>query len=140
VTRKRIYTAIPKYLIFAHDHILQFVLANDGAPLTPYSGPFWLLDTVDREAIRESNELYIEAADEIWVFGVDKPDLFEGWEVNNLSVTDGVVEEIKTAKEQDIPVKLHHVEVDSQLIMTRGYLDDQEELSISNRSAEPNLY
>ena len=74
------------------------------------------------------------------MFGVDKPDLFEGWEVNNLSVTDGVVEEIKTAKEQDIPVKLHHVEVDSQLIMTRGYLDDQEELSISNRSAEPNLY
>jgi len=126
--------------MFAHDHILRFVLANDGAPLTPYSGPFWLLDTVDREAIRESNELYIEAADEIWVFGVDKPDVFEGWQVNNLNVTDGVVEEIQMGKESDIPVKLHHVEVDSQLIMTRGYLDDGTSLEISNPSQEPELY
>lgn len=140
MTRKRIYTAVPKYLLFAQDHILRFVFLNDGAPLTPYNGASWLLEAVGEEAIHESQRSYIEAADEVWVFGVDKPEIFEGWKIDNLNVTDAVIEQIKLAKDAGIPVKLHHVEVNSQHIMTQGYLDETDSLSVSNPSSSQALY
>lgn len=140
MTSKLIYTAIPKYLHFAHDYILRYVLSCGNAPLTPYTGAFWLLDTVDRDAIRNANKQYIDAADEIWVFGVEIGAGFEGWMIEDLHVTDGVIEEIQIAKDQDIPVKLHHVEVDSQAIISHGELDMDTSLEITKPSESPNLF
>ncbi len=140
MTSKLIYTAIPKYLHFAHDYILRYVLQCGHAPLTPYTTTFWLLDTVERDAIRNANKQYIDAADEIWVFGVDTNTGFEGWMINDLHVTDGVIEEIQIAKENDVPVKLHQIDVDSQTIISRGELDLSDELSITNPSETPDLF
>lgn len=140
MTTKLVYTAIPKYLHFAHDYILRFVLSQQHAPLTPYSGTFWLLDTVDRQRIRDANHAYISVADEIWVFGINHETGFEGWKINDLHITDGVIDEIKHATENDIPVKLHSVNVDTQSIFTREYLDQDSTLKITNPSSHPDLY
>ncbi len=129
-----VYTAIPKYLHFAHDYILRFVISQGYAPLTPYAGPFWLLDTVDREDIRRMNKQYIDAADEVWVFGIDTEHGFEGWMIDGLHVTDGVIEEITTAKENDTPVLLHQVNVDSQTIISRGEVDLTAPLTVEKPS------
>lgn len=137
---KLIYTAIPKYLHFAHDYILRYVVQAGHAPVTPYSGTFWLLDTVDRDGIRDANERYMEAADEIWVFGINTETGFEGWRINDLHVTDGVIGEIQTARDDGKPVKLHQVDVDSQSILTEGYLDADSSIEISKPMENPELY
>jgi len=49
-----------------------------------------MLDTVERNALRETNNTYIIKADEIWVFG---------------PVSDGVLAEIILAKKMNKPIR-----------------------------------
>lgn len=51
---------------------------------------YFLLDTVNRDAVRNSNNTLVERCDEVWVFG---------------PVSDGVLEEIRLAKKTDKPIK-----------------------------------
>lgn len=56
---------------------------------------YFLLDTVDRQALISANNTLIRKSDELWVFG---------------SISDGVVEEIKLARKLKLPIKYFKVE------------------------------
>lgn len=83
--RKLIYTASTKYVSYFKDHINKFVIKQGCAPISPWGVPYFMLDTVDRNALRETNNTYVLKADEVWVFG---------------PISDGVLAEILLAKEK----------------------------------------
>lgn len=127
-SRNLVYVAVPKYLHFAHDYILQHVLSLGEAPITPYSGPFWLLDTVDRTAIREANATYIDTADEIWAYGTKTEHLSDAVGLNGIAVTDGVLDEVVHAIDMDTPVTLFTIHPDSQSITKHERLTDTDDI------------
>lgn len=88
---KLIYPAFSKQLFYFRMHISKFVLENGGVPLNPFMiHEYFLLDTVDRDVIRESNNTLVKRCDEIWVFG---------------KVSDGVMAEIELAAQSGKPVR-----------------------------------
>ncbi len=92
---KLIYSAFSKHLFYFRMHISKYVLENDGVPLNPFMiHEYFLLDTVDRDKIRASNNTLVERADEIWVFG---------------KISDGVMTEIKLAKNLGRPIRYFEV-------------------------------
>lgn len=111
---KLVFLAIPKYLHFAKDHIAQHALENNAAPLTPYGIPFWMLDTVERDRVREANQTYLESAEEVWIFG--SKESLGNHTVEGLNVTDGVLEEKEMAEEKGIKIRYFKVDVDTQEI------------------------
>ncbi|MFP4229899.1 MAG: hypothetical protein ACLFRK_02050 [Candidatus Nanohaloarchaea archaeon] len=111
---KTVYTAVPKYLHFAKDHINRYVLEKEFAPITPYYGPFWMLDTVKRQKVRSANKAYIKSADQVWIFGATKGPGEE--KVHGLNVTDGVFEEKKLAEELGKKVRTFKVNLENQEI------------------------
>lgn len=81
---KLIYSAFSKHLFYFRMHISKYVLENDGVPLNPFMvHEYFLLDTVDRDTIRASNNVLVERADELWIFG---------------KISNGVMAEIQLAK------------------------------------------
>lgn len=82
-------------------HISKFVLKNNYIPLNPFMiFEYFMLDTIERDKIREANNALVEKADELWVFG---------------EVSNGVLAEIKIAKERNKPIKYFTV-IDSKEI------------------------
>lgn len=67
---KVIYPAFSKLLFYFRMHISKFVLEQNCVPLNPFMiHEYFLLDTVERDLIRASNNELVVRADEIWVFG-----------------------------------------------------------------------
>lgn len=92
---KIIYPAFSKHLFYFRMHISKFVLENDGVPLNPFMiHEYFLLDTIDRDKIRESNNKIVEKSEELWVFG---------------DISDGVLAEINLAKKLDKPIRYFKV-------------------------------
>ena len=86
-----IYTATSKYLFYFRAHISKFVVEKWGVPLNPFMlFDYFLLDSVDRDTVRSSNNTLVFKADEVWVF----------WPVSNW-----VLAEIKMAKKFGRPIK-----------------------------------
>lgn len=105
--RKLVYTAFSKHSFYLRQHITRFVLEQGGAPLNPFmSFDYFLLDTVDRDAIRDANNSLVRKADELWVFG---------------PVADGVQVEIELAKHQGKRIRCF--EVDKRGLFTEVDLD-----------------
>lgn len=92
--KKFVYTAMSKHFAYFKDHISKFVLEKDYIPLNPFNIPYFMLDTVERNMCREANNNLAKRADEIWVFG---------------EISDGVLAEIKIAKEMQKPIKFFKV-------------------------------
>ena len=89
--KKLIYPAFSKRNFYWRMHISKFVLENDCVPVNPFMNfEYFLLDTVDRNLIRNGNKNIIKKCDEIWVFG---------------EISDGVMKEIELAKELKKTVK-----------------------------------
>ena len=89
--KKLVYTAFSKKNFFWRMHISKYVLENNCVPVNPFMNfEYFLLDTVDRDLIRNGNTNIIKKCDEIWIFG---------------EISDGVMKEIKLAKEIKKPVK-----------------------------------
>ena len=92
---KLIYPAFSKHLFYFRMHITKYVLENGGVPLNPFMiHEYFLLDTVDRDKIRESNNAIVEKAEELWVFG---------------KISDGVLAEINLAKKSSKPIRYFEV-------------------------------
>lgn len=92
---KIIFSAFSKHLFYFRMHITKYVLENGGAPLNPFMiHEYFLLDTVDRDIVRNSNNTLVEKADELWVFG---------------KISDGVLAEIKLAKKINKPIRYFDV-------------------------------
>lgn len=98
---KLIYPAHSKHNFYFRMHISKFVLDNGYVPLNPFMiFQYFMLDTVDRDLIRNANNNLVKKSDEVWVFG---------------SVSDGVLEEIILAKRERKPIKYFSI-VDSKEI------------------------
>lgn len=79
-----VYTATSKHYFYFRMFISKFVLEQGAVPLNPFMVfEYFLLDTIDRDVVREANNNLVKRADEVWVFG---------------PVSDGVLAEIKIAK------------------------------------------
>lgn len=88
---KLVYTAISKHLFYFKMHISKFVLEKNCIPLNAFMiFEYFMLDTVERDKIREANNTLVKKADELWVFG---------------PVSDGVLTEIKLAKSMQKPIR-----------------------------------
>ncbi len=86
-----VYTAFSKHLFYYRMFISQFVLSQGGVPLNPFMiFDYFLLDTVDRDLVREANNNIVMKTDELWVFG---------------TVSNGVLAEIQIAKKMKKPLK-----------------------------------
>lgn len=91
-----VYTAMSKHLFYYRMHISKFVLENGGVPLNPFMiFDYFLLDSLDRDLVREGNNNIVRKVDEIWVFG---------------AVSNGVLAEIKIAKEMNKTIKYFKIE------------------------------
>jgi len=65
---KLVYTAMSKHLFYYRMYISQFVIEKGKVPLNPFMiFDYFLLDTVDRDLVRKSNNSLVLRSDEIWV-------------------------------------------------------------------------
>lgn len=87
-----------KYLAYFKDNISKFILEKGAVPLNPFAIPYFMLDTLPRDTVREANNNYLKRADEVWVFG---------------RISDGVLAEIILAKKENKPVSYFKV-IDSK--------------------------
>jgi hypothetical protein len=89
--RNCIYTAYSKNFFYYRMAISQYVLKQGKVPLNPFMlFDYFLLDTIDRNLIRDANHSIINKADELWVFG---------------PVSNGVLKEILIAKNAEKPLR-----------------------------------
>lgn len=83
--KKLIYTAFSKHYFYYRMFISRFVLEQGSVPLNPFMlFDYFLLDSVDRDIVRNANNSVVMRADEVWVFG---------------PISNGVLAEILLAKE-----------------------------------------
>lgn len=65
-----VYTAFSKHYFYYRMHISKYVLEKSKVPLNPFLlFDYFLLDSVDRETVRDANNSLVIRADELWVFG-----------------------------------------------------------------------
>jgi len=96
---KLVYPAYSKHLFYFRMHISKFVLEQGCVPLNPFMiFQYFMLDTVDRDVVRNGNNNLVKRADEIWVFG---------------PIADGVLAEIRLAKNIGKPIRYFKI-VDSR--------------------------
>lgn len=92
---KLIYPAFSKHLFYFRMHISKYILENNCVPLNPFMiHEYFMLDTVNRDTVRSSNNALVERADELWVFG---------------KISDGVMTEIQLAKKLNKPLRYFEV-------------------------------
>lgn len=85
-----IYTALSKHYFYYRMYISRYVLEQGCVPLNPFMlFDYFLLDSVDRDLIRDANNSVVLRADQIWVFG---------------PVSNGVLAEILLAKNAHKPI------------------------------------
>jgi len=108
IEMKLIYIAMEKELRFAKDFVTKFVVEKGHAPINPFDPPYWLLDTVPRDKIREVCNYYAKRCDELWVFG-------EATE-RGIRLSDGVEREIRIAEENSKLIRYHIIDKETQSI------------------------
>ncbi len=108
-----VYTALSKHLFYFRMHISKFVFEQGCVPLNPFLlSDYFLLDTVDRDLIREANNTLIRACDEVWIFG---------------DISNGVLAEIKIAHTLEKNIQYFKI-IKSQYIVPTSIEDvDMEE-------------
>ena len=98
---KLIYPAISKHYFYFRQHISKFVLEQDCVPLNPFMMfEYFMLDTVDRDLIRNANNNLVKKSDELWVFG---------------PISDGVLAEIKLAKSLNKPIRYFKITMGKEI-------------------------
>jgi len=99
-----VYTAMSKHLFYYRMHISKYVIEQGSVPLNPFMVfDYFLLDTVDRDLVREGDNSLVMRADETWVFG---------------NVSNGVLAEIQLAKQHHKPVKYFAIEKPHHIVPT----------------------
>jgi len=86
-----IFTALSKKNAYFKMFVSKFVVEKGAVPLNPFMlFDYFLVDTVERDAVREANNSLVKRADEIWVFG---------------QISDGVLAEIEIAQKDKKIIK-----------------------------------
>ncbi len=97
-----IYTAMSKHYFYYRMFISKYVLEQHGVPLNPFMiFDYFLLDTIDRDLVREGNNNLVKRADELWVFG---------------PISNGVLAEIRIAKRLNKPTKYFKIEKPHKIV------------------------
>ena len=110
-----VYTAMSKHLFYYRMHISKFVLENGGVPLNPFMiFDYFLLDSVDRNLVREGNNNIVKKSGELWVFG---------------NVSNGVLAEIQIAKKMGKLVKYFKIEKPHKIVqIEKGDVEMEEDV------------
>ncbi len=91
-----------KHYFYFRAHISRFVLQQGAVPLNPFMlFDYFLLDTVERDLVRDANNSVVLRSDQIWVFG---------------PVSNGVFAEIVIAKKTNKPVHYFKIENSHDII------------------------
>lgn len=99
-SQKVVFAAMGKQNFYLREHIVKFILEQGYTPTCAFMMfSYFLLDTVDRQALIRANNDLIRRSDELWVFG---------------ELSDGVREEISLATKLDIPIKFFTIGKDGQ--------------------------
>lgn len=97
-----VYTAFSKRNAYFKMFISKFATEQGVVPLNPFMlFDYFLLDAVERDAVREANNSLVKRADEIWVFG---------------QISDGVLAEIKIAQDLHKPIKYFKIENSQDIV------------------------
>lgn len=113
-----VYTAIPKFLVYA-DPIIGAYVENEGyAVTTPWQYDYGMGGRVDYEDLKESLNTLAVKSDEVWVFAAEAGTFprHEYETRHGLGLTDGVVREIELAEEHGTPVRYFIVDVEELTI------------------------
>lgn len=112
-----IYTAHSKHYFYYRVFISKYVLEQHKVPLNPFMiFDYFLFGAVDPDLVREGNNNLVKRCDEVWVFG---------------PISDGVLAEIKLAKEIGRPVKYFAIEKPHRIIPI------EKEAAILEENVEP---
>ena len=105
-----IYTATSREFFSYRMFISKFVLERKAVPINPFTlFDYFMLDTVERDTVREANNNLVKRADEIWCFG---------------SISDGVAAEIELAQKYSKPVRYFSIKKPAQFVeVKRGGLE-----------------
>lgn len=110
-----IFTAMSKHLFYFRLHIQKFVLENGGIPLNPFTTfDYFLLDTVNRDLVREGNNNLVRRSDELWVFG---------------PVSNGVLAEIEQVQKQNKTIRYFTIRHSKDIIeVTKDQVEMEDEV------------
>jgi hypothetical protein len=96
-----VFTAMSKKYFYMRMLVVKYVLGKGCVPINPFmSFDYFLVDTVDRDIVRNANNNLVDIADELWVFG---------------SVSNGVLVEIKRVMQQGKSVRFFAVTNDREI-------------------------
>lgn len=96
-----VFTAMSKKYFYMRMLVVKYVLEKGSVPINPFmSFDYFLVDTVDRDIVRNANNNLVDIADELWVFG---------------SVSDGVIVEIKRALQKGKSVRFFSITDDREI-------------------------
>lgn len=97
-----VYTAMSKHSFYYRMFVSKFVIEQHGVPLNPFMiFDYFLLDTVDRDLVREGNNNLVKRADELWVFG---------------AISNGVLAEIKIASSLGKTIRYFKIEKPHKIV------------------------
>lgn len=99
-TKQLVYTAMSKHYFYYRMHISKYVLEQGKVPLNPFMlFDYFLLDTVERDLVRDANNSVVLRSDQIWVFG---------------PISNGVLAEILLAQKKNKPI--YYFKINKSLI------------------------
>lgn len=97
-----VYTAMSKHYFYFRMFISRYVLEQGKVPLNPFMlFDYFLLDSVDRDLVRDANNSVVLRADQIWVFG---------------PVSNGVLAEIVLAQKSGKPISYFKIAKPHQIV------------------------
>lgn len=97
-----VFTAMSKKNFYMRQFVTKFVLDEGFVPLNPFMiFDYFLLDSVDRDVVRQGNNTLVMRSDELWVFG---------------DVSDGVQAEIMQFSATGRPVRYFVFENDREIV------------------------
>lgn len=110
-----VYTAMSKHYFYYRMYISKYVLEQGKVPLNPFMlFDYFLLDSVDRNFVRDANNSIVIRADEIWVFG---------------PISNGVLAEIILARKVNRPISYFKIEKPHKITpISEGEIEMEEEV------------
>ncbi|MFW6008521.1 MAG: hypothetical protein ACOCP8_04570 [archaeon] len=95
--KKIVYTSYNREDFSYRFRISRFVFDKNAIPINPFLNfGYYLSDTVKEEKIEKANLELIKKCDEVWIF-------------KNSFLKDGVIEEMKYASKERIPIKFFQI-------------------------------
>ncbi len=95
--------------------VSKYVIEQGAVPINPFMiYDYFLLDTVDRDEVRNGNNTIVTRCDEVWVFG---------------QISNGVLAEINLAKEFSKPIRYFNISHPHKIVdATKDQMEFEDEV------------